>query len=62
MLRIVRAARLAAPLGSETDHAMPIPTISVIIPARNEANRIRACLEAIVGAPGVQEVIVVDDE
>ena len=62
ILRIVRAARLAAPLGSETDHAMPIPTISVIIPARNEANRIRACLEAIVGAPGVQEVIVVDDE
>lgn len=62
MLRIVRAARLAAPLGSATDHAVAVPTISVIIPARNEANRIRACLEAIVGAPGVHEVIVVDDE
>jgi dolichol-phosphate mannosyltransferase len=34
----------------------------VIIPARNEANRIRACLEAIVGAPGIYEVVVVDDE
>ena len=62
MLRIVRAARLAAPLGSETDHDAPVPTISVIIPARNEANRIRACLEAIVGAPGIYEVVVVDDE
>jgi dolichol-phosphate mannosyltransferase len=62
MLRIIRAARLAAPLDNETDIDVPIPTISVIIPARNEANRIRACLEAIVGAPGIHEVVVVDDE
>ncbi len=62
MLRIVRAARLAAPLGSATDHAVAVPTISVIIPARNEAHRIQACLAAIVGAPGVHEVVVVDDE
>ena len=62
MLRIIRAARLAAPLDNETDLDVPIPTISVIIPARNEANRIRACLEAIVGAPGIHEVVVVDDE
>jgi dolichol-phosphate mannosyltransferase len=62
MLRIIRAARLAAPLDNEKDLAVPIPTISVIIPARNEANRIRACLEAIVGAPGIHEVVVVDDE
>jgi dolichol-phosphate mannosyltransferase len=62
MLRIIRAARLAAPLDNETDLDVPIPTISVIIPARNEANRIRACLEAIVGAPGIYEVVVVDDE
>jgi dolichol-phosphate mannosyltransferase len=38
------------------------PTISVVIPARNEALRITACLQAVVGAPGVLEVIVVDDE
>ena len=62
MLRIIRAARLTAPLDGETDHDAPVPTISVIIPARNEANRIRACLEAIVGAPGIYEVVVVDDE
>jgi len=62
MLRIIRAARLTAPLDGETDHDAPVPTISVIIPARNEANRIRACLEAIVGAPGIHEVVVVDDE
>ncbi len=62
MLRIIRAARLAAPLDNETDLDVPIPKISVIIPARNEANRIRACLEAIVGAPGIHEVVVVDDE
>jgi glycosyltransferase involved in cell wall biosynthesis len=34
----------------------------MIIPARNEANRIRACLQAVVGAPGVLQVVVVDDE
>lgn len=62
MLRIVRAARLAAPLENQIDRDVTVPTISVIIPARNEASRIRACLEAIVGASGVHEVIVVDDE
>ena len=61
MLRIIRAARLAAPLENQIDRDVTVPTISVIIPARNEASRIRACLEAIVGASGVHEVIVVDD-
>jgi dolichol-phosphate mannosyltransferase len=37
-------------------------SISVVIPARNEAARISPLLEASVGAPGVSEVIVVDDE
>lgn len=62
MLRIIRVARVATPLQSATKHAMAVPLVSVIIPARNEANRIRACLEAVIGAPGVHEVIVVDDE
>lgn len=37
-------------------------TISVVIPARDEAARITPLLDAIVGAPGVTEVIVVDDQ
>ena len=36
--------------------------ISVVIPARDEARRIGPVLAAVVGAPGVAEVIVVDDE
>jgi len=38
------------------------PTISVIVPARNEAARISECLAPLREAPGVLEVIVVDDE
>jgi dolichol-phosphate mannosyltransferase len=37
-------------------------SITVVIPARNEAGRIGPLLAAIVGAPGVAEVIVVDDQ
>lgn len=37
-------------------------TISVVIPARDEAQRIGPLLDAIVGAPGVAEAIVVDDQ
>jgi dolichol-phosphate mannosyltransferase len=36
--------------------------ISVVIPARNEAMRIAECLAPLRAAPGVREVIVVDDE
>lgn len=36
--------------------------ISVIIPARNEAGRLAQCLAPLQNAPGVCEVIVVDDE
>ncbi len=36
--------------------------ISVVIPARNEAARIAECLAPLQNAPGVYEVIVVDDE
>ena len=36
--------------------------ITVVVPARDEAARIGPLLAAVVGAPGVAEVIVVDDE
>jgi dolichol-phosphate mannosyltransferase len=55
---IVRAARRRKPL---TAASGVTPTITIVIPARNEASRIEACLETVVGAPGVSEVIVVDD-
>lgn len=38
------------------------PSISVVIPARNEAERIAPLLESLRGAVDVEEVIVVDDE
>ena len=36
--------------------------ITIVIPARDEAERIGPLLDAVVGAPGVARVIVVDDE
>jgi dolichol-phosphate mannosyltransferase len=44
------------------DRLTPMQSISVVVPARDEAARIGPLLEAIVGAPGVAEVIVVDDQ
>ena len=55
---VVRAARRRSPL-MPIDEA--VPSITVVIPARNEAERIGACLQGVVGAPGVNEVLVVDD-
>jgi len=55
---IVRAARRRQPLGEATGS---IPSITVVIPARNEAARLRECLSPLVGAPSALEVIVVDD-
>jgi len=55
---VVRAARRRKPLAKGVGD---VPRISVVIPARNEADRIDACLEGLADAPGVAEVIVVDD-
>ena len=55
---IVRAARRRPPLAEASGS---LPSISVVIPARNEVQRLPECLKTIVGAPGVTEVIVVDD-
>lgn len=57
--RIARAATVDAPVRPTLT---PMQTISVVIPARDEAERIGPLLDAIVGAPGVGEVIVVDDQ
>ena len=40
----------------------PVASISLVIPARDEAARIGPLLAAVVDAPGVDEVIVVDDQ
>jgi len=57
--RIARAATVDAPVRPTLT---PMQSISVVIPARDEAERIGPLLDAIVGAPGVSEVIVVDDQ
>ncbi|MFZ4811341.1 MAG: glycosyltransferase [Ilumatobacteraceae bacterium] len=65
--RIAGAARRRPPLVAGADVAGPRlldepVTISVVVPARDEAERIGPLLAAVVGAPGVGEVIVVDDQ
>jgi dolichol-phosphate mannosyltransferase len=57
--RIARAATVDVPVRPTIT---PMQTITVVIPARDEAGRIGPLLAAIVGAPGVAEVIVVDDQ
>jgi len=57
--RLVRAANVAPPVRPTLT---PMQSISVVIPARDEAGRIGPLLDSVVGAPGVREVIVVDDQ
>lgn len=59
---VSRLAKAATPAPAVTPASAATPTISVVIPARDEAERIGPLLDAIVGAPGVVEVIVVDDQ
>ncbi|MCU1362137.1 MAG: putative glycosyltransferase [Ilumatobacteraceae bacterium] len=62
--RIVRAARRRPPLVGSTEplSSVAVPAISVIVPARDEAQRIGPLLDLVCGAPGVTEVVVVDDQ
>jgi dolichol-phosphate mannosyltransferase len=59
LTRLVKAARVAPAVRPSIT---PTQSISVVIPARDEAARIGPLLDAIVGAPGVHEAIVVDDQ
>jgi dolichol-phosphate mannosyltransferase len=59
LTRLAKAARVVPPVRATIT---PAGSISVVIPARDEAERIGPLLDAIVGAPGVHEVIVVDDQ
>lgn len=57
-----RIAKGARRLPSLEPRLGPGEQVSVVIPARNEADRIGPCLTALAGDPRVTEVIVVDDE
>ncbi len=56
--RLAGAARAAPPV---RPLSTPRASIGVVIPARDEAARIGPLLAAVVGAPGVTDVVVVDD-
>jgi dolichol-phosphate mannosyltransferase len=64
LARIARAANRRPPLRADApfDVGTEGPTISVVVPARDEAARIGPLLDAVCAAPGVAEVVVVDDE
>ena len=63
LARLARAARRADPIVASSPVVDPGDArITVVVPARNEALRIEPCLRAVVGASGVVEVIVVDDQ
>jgi dolichol-phosphate mannosyltransferase len=57
--RLARGRRRRAPLAPLAGSAAA--SVSVVIPARDEADRIAPCLEPLRGDPDVREVIVVDD-
>jgi len=57
--RIAKVATAAPPVRPTLT---PVQSVSVVVPARDEAERIGPLLDRIVGAPGVSEVIVVDDQ
>ena len=57
--RIAKAGAVAPPVRPTLT---PVQSISVVVPARDEAERIGPLLDRVVDAPGVAEVIVVDDQ
>jgi dolichol-phosphate mannosyltransferase len=60
LVRLSRGRRRRAPLKAGESPA-PTVTISVVIPARDEAKRIGPCLDGLREDPDILEVLVVDD-
>ena len=60
--RLAGAARRRPPLGAQPGDDAAVAAISVVVPARDEAETIAACVAAARAARGVAEVVVVDDE
>lgn len=58
--RLTRGAHRRSPLAPDPDRVLA-GTVSVVIPARDEAERIGPALAALAGDPQVDEVVVVDD-
>jgi len=58
---VARAARRAPPVRPASDD-VELGPITIVVPARDEATRLGPLLAAVVGAPGVSQVVVVDDE
>ena len=64
LARLSRGRHRHPPLGALAEGAVADPgrpSISVLIPARDEEQRIAPCLTALRDDPGVDEVIVIDD-
>src|SRR4051794_26682007 len=59
--RLSRGRRRRAPLDGRTVPPPPL-SVSVVVPARDEEQRLPACLAALAGDRDVAEVLVVDDE
>ena len=61
--RLLTAARQPKPLARpDSSIAVSAVRISIVVPARNEARRIGPLLACLADAPGVREVLVVDDQ
>ena len=60
--RLAKVAKAARPVSAGRASSPPTPQISIVIPARDEVDRLGPLLDTIVGATGVGEVIVVDDQ
>ena len=59
--QLIRAGRTAAPIEAAPNAPAPSGGVTAVIPARNEALRIRPCLNRLRADSAIHEVIVVDD-
>lgn len=62
LVRLLPGAKRPAPLEPRIGALPGAPSVSIVVPARDEAQRIGRLLAAVVGDPQVSEVVVVDDE